>query len=165
MQISENHKTSPFCACVLQQSAATFAGNRGLSEPASPPSLRDLPWPAVPSIYGRRLAPCGVSTSVFLLCDDSSACLLAAPVVVVSSGLSQREPLPVFLHSARSALVGLLAARASTRRSALGTLDASVASGSASSLGVLLSACSDPRFLKLSCKLSLSPLGYRSFNA
>ena len=35
MQISENHMMSPFCACVLQQSAATLAGNRGLSEPAS----------------------------------------------------------------------------------------------------------------------------------
>ena len=35
MQISENHMMSPFCACVLQQSVATLAGNRGLSEPAS----------------------------------------------------------------------------------------------------------------------------------
>ena len=35
MQISENHMMSPFCACVLQQSAATLAGSRGLSEPAS----------------------------------------------------------------------------------------------------------------------------------
>ena len=35
MQISENHIMSSFCACVLQQSAATLAGNRGLSEPAS----------------------------------------------------------------------------------------------------------------------------------
>ena len=64
MQISENQMMSPFCACVLQQSAATLAGNRGLSEPASHPSLRNLPWPAVPKIYGRRMAPCGVSTSV-----------------------------------------------------------------------------------------------------
>ena len=35
MQISENHMMSPFCACVLQQSAATLAGDRSLSEPAS----------------------------------------------------------------------------------------------------------------------------------
>ena len=34
MQISENHKMSPFFACVLQQSAATLAGNRGLSKTA-----------------------------------------------------------------------------------------------------------------------------------
>ena len=39
MQISENHMMSPFCACVLQQSAATLAGNRGHCEPASVGSL------------------------------------------------------------------------------------------------------------------------------
>ena len=44
MQISENHMMSPFCACVLQQSAATLAGNRGLSEPASVGEESQVGW-------------------------------------------------------------------------------------------------------------------------
>ena len=158
MQIFKNHEMSPSCACVLQQSAASLAGNRGLLQPALPPCLRDLPRVAVPNTYGRRMAPCGVSTSACSLCDDSSSCRSATLVVVVSSGLSQREPLPIFLHSARSAFVKLLAARARIRRSALGTLDAFMACGSAGSLGVLVSACLDPRFLMPSRKLSLAAL-------
>ena len=54
MQISENQMMSPFCACVLQQSAATLAGNRGLSEPAST-GIEEEKEPRGGSIGGRGI--------------------------------------------------------------------------------------------------------------